>query len=121
MNKLDISMIPFFIVLFLYALSVVPLKDIEDIDGDVKNEISNLFAKFDRNLLIFSTGGLLLDSLLILLFPFNEILKIYLLIFSISTIALNFFYRKKNLKKLYQTIIYLVIMECIIFAIHMAL
>lgn len=123
MNKCDISMIPFFIVLFLYCFSIVPLKDIEDIDGDIKSEVGNLFARFGKNLLVFSVIGLILDCLLVFFFHFSGILKIYLFIFIISTTGLIFFYSrlKRNLKKLYQTIIYLVIMECIIFALHMAL
>jgi len=116
MNGSDPSLFfHFFIVLFLYCLSIVPLKDIEDIDGDVKSEVGNLFAKFGNHLLTFSVTGLILDCVMVFFFHFSEILKIYLFIFIISTAGLIVFYSrfKRNLKKLYQTVIYLVIIECI--------
>lgn len=115
-NTSDISLVPFFIVLFLYCLSVVPLKEIEEVEEDARGGYQNLFSIFGERLLVFSICGLFADILLVFLLNFSYILKAYLLIFTISSmvcISVFVIFRRK-LDKLYQTIIYLVIIEGIV-------
>jgi len=79
MKTSDISLLRVSAVLFFYALSIVPMKDIEDMEGDVRSGIENLFARFGKKLLCFSIFGLVMDLLIV--FIFNMPFKIFLLFF----------------------------------------
>ena len=117
MNTSDTSLIPFFVALFLYCLSVVPLKEIEEVEEDKKSGYHNLYARFGERILVYSLCGLSLVLLLVLFFNIEYLLKAYMLIFIISSMGciLIFARVRKKLQKLYQTIIHLVIVEGAIF------
>ena len=52
---------PLFFGLFVYCLSVVPLKDIEDAEGDRAFGIRNLYLQYENRLPLFSLAGLTAD------------------------------------------------------------
>lgn len=117
MNSSDTSMIPFFVVLFIYCLTIVPLKDIEDISGDTENKSKNWLAVLgERKLLLISLVGLIINLVLVYLFDIETILKVYLYTFLATTFSLIliFIIFKLNITRLYKTIIKLVIIEGII-------
>ena len=117
MKQSDTDLIPFFAGLFLFCLSVVPLKKIEEVEEDSKTGYSNLYSKWGLLLLIWPLSGLLLELILILCFDFGNVLKTYLFILTISSIAciLLFSMFKSKLHLLYQSIIYIAIIEMGIF------
>ena len=117
MKQYDTDMISFFAVLFLFCLSVVPLKKIEEVEEDRKTGYSNLYSKWGLLLLIWPLFGLLLELILIFCFNIGNILKTYLFILIISSIVciLLFSMFKNKLNLLYQSIIYIVIIEIGIF------
>jgi len=114
MNRTDFSQIPFFISLFLYCLSIIPIKDVEDIKGDIIYNCENWFFKLgEKKLLLLSMGGLTFNLILIFFLKIGLLLKIYLFTFIITSIfvILIFIVFKLNLNLLYRTIIRLVIIE----------
>lgn len=113
MNSSHRSIYPFFITIFIYCLFIVPLKDIEDRDGDLKYGMENLYEKFGGRLIDFCLLGLLTDLLLVIILNINLLFKIFLIIIIITPVAIIIFWRKlgKNLNNLYQTLIYTVILE----------
>lgn len=117
MNRSDTDMIPLFAGLFLFCLSVVPLKEIEEVEEDQKSGYRNLFSKFGLLFLIWPLSGLLLELILIFFFDFRNVLKAYFFILTVSSIAciLVFSMFKNKLYLLYQTIIYMVIIEIAVF------
>jgi len=121
MKTSDTSLLRVSAVLFLYCLSIVPLKDIEDMEGDVKSGIENLFARFGKKLLYFSLCGLLLGLLTVFIFGMPYIFKIFLLCFIISSMVLIFFFLilKKDLKYLYQFLIKMLILEALLIYLYL--
>jgi len=117
MKQSDTDMISFFAGLFLFCLSVVPLKKIEEVEEDKKSGYRNLYSEFGLLFLIWPLCGLSLVLLLVYFFDFGNILEAYVLILTISSIAcvLLFSIIKKKLHLLYQTIIYTVVIEGAIF------
>jgi geranylgeranylglycerol-phosphate geranylgeranyltransferase len=117
MKQSNTDMIPLFIGLFLFCISVVPLKKIEEVEEDRKTGYSNLYSKWGLLLLIWPLSGLLLELILIRCFDFDNILETYLFILTISSIAciLLFSMFKNKLHLLYQSIIYISIIEIGIF------
>ncbi|MBW2491231.1 MAG: UbiA family prenyltransferase [Deltaproteobacteria bacterium] len=117
MNRADTEMVALFTVLFLFCLSIVPLKKIEEVEEDRKTGDRNLYSEWGVLLLIWPLSGLLLGLILILFFDFGNVLKTYLFILIISSIACIFIFSrfKNKLYLLYQTMIYMVIIEIGIF------
>jgi len=117
MNTSDTCLIPFFVVLFLFCLSVVPLKKIEEVDEDEMNGYGNLYSRFGIMILIWPLGGLSLVLLLLLFWTTGYLLKTYLLVITISSMGciLVFGVLREKLYQLYQTIIYIVVVEGVIF------
>jgi len=117
MNRSDTEMVALFTVLFLFCLSIVPLKKIEEVEEDRKTGDRNLYSEWGVLLLIWPLSGLLLGLILILFFDFGNVLKTYLFILIISSIACIFIFSrfKNKLYLLYQTMIYMVIIEIGIF------
>jgi geranylgeranylglycerol-phosphate geranylgeranyltransferase len=113
MNRSDTELAGLFAALFLFCLSVVPLKKIEEAEEDKKTGYCNLYSQWGLWLLIWPLSGLSLELILIHFFDFGNVLKAYLLILSISSIACILVFRmfKNKLRLLYQTIIYMVIVE----------
>jgi 4-hydroxybenzoate polyprenyltransferase len=116
MNTSGTTLLPLFFGLFLYCLSVVPLKDIEDTEGDRACGIRNLYLYYGSRLTMFSITGLIADLVWIFVVPLPQLLKIHILIVIFATIAciLIFHYSRLNIKKLYRTIIWTVIASAII-------
>jgi 4-hydroxybenzoate polyprenyltransferase len=117
MNTSNTCLIPFFVILFLFCLSVVPLKKIEEVDEDERSGYRNLYSRFGIMILIWPLGGLSLVLLLLFFWTREDLLKTYLLVTTISSMGciLGFGMFRKKLYQLYQTIIYIVIAEGIIF------
>ncbi len=115
MHTDDRTAIPCFLILFGYCLSVIPLKDIEDVEGDVTYKSDNWMAQLGSSkLFLLSISGLLLNLLLIFLLPIIAPLSIYLSIFILSTmlvVAFFFLFIPQKLNLLYKSIIWMVIFE----------
>jgi len=117
MNTADTSRIPFFAALFIFCLSVVPLKKIEEVDEDEKYGYYNLYSRFGVMILIWPLCGLSLVLLLILFCNLDYLLKSCMLILTVSSIGciIVFGIFRERMHKLYQAIIWLVVIEGIIF------
>jgi len=116
MNTAETGLLPLFFGLFIYCLSVVPLKDIEDAEGDRAVGIRNLYLQYENRLPLFSLAGLTADLVWICVIPNSQTLKIMLAIVVLATMAciLVFQYCRLNMRKLYRTIIQTVIALAII-------
>ncbi len=117
MNTSDTYLIPFFVALFLFCLSVVPLKIIEEVEEDERRGYRNLYSRFGLMILLWPIGGLSLVIFMVLFFNPENLLKIYMLIITISSMVciLVFGVFREKLYQLYQTIIYIVVVEGVIF------
>jgi len=117
MKRSDMDMVPLFASLFLFCLSVVPLKKIEEVEEDEKSGYPNLYSEFGLLLLLWPLCGLSLVLLLLYIFELGNTLEAFVLIMTVSSMAcilvLGIF--KAKLHLLYQTIIYTVVVEGIIF------
>lgn len=117
MNRSDTGMLSFFVGLFLYCLSVVPLKKIEEVEEDKKSGYRNLYTEFGLLLLFWPLCGLSLVLFWTLFVISGSVLKTYMLILTISSMGciLVFSMFKERLHLLYQTIIYTVVIGGIVF------
>jgi 4-hydroxybenzoate polyprenyltransferase/geranylgeranylglycerol-phosphate geranylgeranyltransferase len=118
MNASGTSNLSFFVALFIFCLAVIPLKDIEDIKGDTQHRCQNWYDKLGENrLLSFSLGGLIFDLFLVFLLNMNVLLKVCSAIFISSAMLtiVAFASSRKNISKLYRTIISIVVVEGAIF------
>lgn len=103
----------FFAGLLLFCLAVIPLKDIEDEEGDVAEECGNWAARLGSGrLLLLSAAGLTLDLLLYALLPLRPLQQIFLFAFAGAALALVLLFRLAPLPRhrLYKTIIRAVIL-----------
>lgn len=109
--------LPLFAALFFYSLSIVPLKDIEDMRGDVACGCGNWFFKLGRRkLLLFSLSGLIFDLFFVAITGLQFVLKELLYFFIGSSIAIIiFFSRASAIGRLYKAIIRAVIIETAVF------
>jgi 4-hydroxybenzoate polyprenyltransferase len=117
MNTSDTCLVPFFVILFLFCLSVVPLKKIEEVDEDEKRGYHNLYSRFGVMILIWPLGGLSLVLLLLVFWATGYLLKTYLIAITISSMVcvLAFGLFMEDIYQLYQSIIYIIIVEGVIF------
>ena len=117
MNSSDFSTIPFFVILFLFCLSVVPIKQAEEAAVDKIIGTVNLYAKFGEKIIFYTLSGLSLVFVLTLFLTIEHGLKGLMLIFTASIFAYILFYtkQKKKLERLYQHIIYIVTGEGVLF------
>jgi geranylgeranylglycerol-phosphate geranylgeranyltransferase len=113
MKTSDLIEVPFFLVLFVFYVSVVLLKDVEDVRGDVLFGIGNLFDKFGRRVLVFSTVGLLADVALVALLPIRLVLKRFMVVIIITSVVLMLVYRRR-LERLYTAVIGAVVAEALV-------
>lgn len=121
MNTAETRLLPLFFGLFFYCMSVVPLKDIEDAEGDRAFGILNLYLHYGDKLPQFSVVALIANLVLVCFAPLPKILKLCAAIILMSTIlciAIFYFYRL-NIKKLYGVIIRTVIALAIIMIIFL--
>ncbi|MCX5819959.1 MAG: UbiA family prenyltransferase [Deltaproteobacteria bacterium] len=116
MNTSETRLLTSFFGLFVYCISVVPLKDIEDAEGDRAFGIRNLYLSWGSRLPLFSLAGLTADLVWICLVPLPQILKIHLTVVMSSTMACILIFQcfRLNMKKLYGVIIRTVIALAII-------
>jgi len=110
MHASDYSQTPFFLVLFLYCVSVVLLKDIEDVRGDVRFGMDNLFHRYGPRLLVISMAGLGADLLLLALLPFRSDLKLFMVVMILSAGVVIVFLRN-DLRRIYPAVVRVVIVE----------
>ena len=116
MNTAETGLLPLFFGLFVYCISVVPLKDIEDAEGDRAFGVRNLYLFYGSRLLLFSLAGLVADLVWICAVPLPQILKIHLTVVLSSTMACILIFQccRLNMKKLYGVIIRTVIALAIV-------
>ena len=76
MNGADQSLWTVFVALFVYCMCVVPLKDIEDAEGDRAFGIRNLHLAWGDKLPLISLAGLTLDLVWVGAAPMEQALKI---------------------------------------------
>ncbi len=116
MNTSETGLLPLFFGLFVYCISIVPLKDIEDAEGDRAFGIRNLYLSWGSKLPLFSLAGLTADLVWICTVPLPQTLKIYLMVVMSSTIACILIFQccRLNMKKLYRVIIRTVIALAVI-------
>lgn len=104
----------FFIGLFIFLFSVIPIKDIEDIKGDSAYNSQNwLHILGEKKLMILSLIGLSMNSILMILTGIDKFLKVFMIVISVSTILTVVFFIRSRLKLslLYRTIIVISIFE----------
>lgn len=114
MSSSDTGNAMFFVGLFAFCLSVVPLKDIEDVAGDACGGCDNWLQKLGRRrLLLFSAIGLGADGILAYVVAMDPLLRACLLAFIGSALALVglFSLVPRRIGRLYRTIILVVIAE----------
>lgn len=103
---------------FIYCLAVIPLKDIEDIKGDIAHQSENWANKFGIKKLIFLSIVFLLTQLVIqILFYQNILIDTLFLILLVCTICYLSIYLLliKKPTKLYKNLIYINILLGILF------
>ncbi len=107
MNGADHRLWTVFVALFVYCISVVPLKDIEDAEGDRAFGIRNLHLSWGDRLPLFSLAGLTLDLVWIYAAPMPETLKIVVVAVVTATMSCIGIFRCLQLKpeKLYRAVI----------------
>ncbi len=112
--------ISYVVTLFLYCVSIIPLKDIEDQEGDRAYGIVNWSERFgEQRTLWGSMVGLSLTLLMALNMRVFIHFQIYLIFFIISTMLTisGFMLLGGNIRKLYRSIVRIVAAEgLIIFA-----
>lgn len=116
-NQGSTTNMPYIISIFLYALAIFPLKDIEDVKGDSAFGCKNWFKLLGRQkLLLYSLTFLLLNLSTTLLMPATKA-KSYMLLLITGTliiVAYFFFNKKSDVLLLYRRIIYFVMMHVFI-------
>jgi len=107
MNGADHRLWTVFVALFLYCISVVPVKDIEDAEGDRAFGIRNLHLAWGDRLPLISLAGLTLDLVWIGAAPMREALMIVVATVVAATMACIGIFRYLRLKpeKLYKAVI----------------
>ena len=109
---------PFFIALFLFCMSVIPLKDIEDVKGDVKHKIENWSDKFGQNKLInFSIISLIVSLIFSLILVNTLKTKVYIVTLIIGILFVFLFNKllNWNIKHIYKKILLFIIVQGAVF------
>lgn len=109
----DLDAVPFFLVMFVYCLSVVPLKDIEDAEGDRLHGMGNLFERHGARLPLLSATGLVIDAVLLLCLPVPPRLRLLVGLLIAATLAVLMVLRKKP-TLLYRTVIWTGVTCCVL-------
>lgn len=113
------------LVFFSYCLFIIPLKDIEDVEGDVLHNAQNWANKIgSKRLIIISIAGLLLvlSLLIFLLYKVeldNKKYVLYLIIFTFTGLSIcsSFIIFRMNFNRLYRSLIWGNIILGIVFSI----
>lgn len=115
MNGGSARLAPFFVGLFLFCLSVVPLKAIDEQEEDESTGRTNLWRRFGTRLLLWTAAGLLVDLVLALALC-SGATRVFLVTALVSTlICLVVFARRHSPRGLYQAVILVVIVEGVSF------
>jgi len=111
MHTLDEDLVPLFIGLFFFCICVVPLKDIEDAEGDRSFGIRNFYLFWGSKLVLFSLVGLSIDLVWISVAALPLILKILATTIMMATMVciLIFHFSRLNMRVMYRTIIWTII------------
>lgn len=113
-HSADTSILPFFGGLFGFCLGAIPLKDIEDEEGDVAAGLGNWLARLGpRKLLGYASVVMVADLVYVTLMPIALAQKLYLWAFAGGGLAtlLVFMVFKLPADKIYRTIIRVVIVS----------
>jgi geranylgeranylglycerol-phosphate geranylgeranyltransferase len=114
MHTGDWVALPFFGALFVFCLGVIPLKDIEDLEGDVAGGSGNWFSRLGKNKLLgYSCTVLSIDIAAVVFAPIPLDQRIYLWTFAGGALVtiVAFWVFNLTLPKLYKTIIRVVILS----------
>lgn len=113
MNSSNIHINPFFVVIFIMGMCVIPLKATEEAELDKKIGAPNLFLKYGNKLLLFSLGALVLVFILTVLLDFDQRFKVYLFVMIPTVAGLIIFYLIHSSKThgLYRSLTKFVITE----------
>ncbi len=124
MHSNDSSIMPFFGGLFGFCLGAIPLKDIEDEEGDVAAGLGNWLARLGpRKLLGYASVVMVADLVYVTLMPIAMAQKLYLWAFAGGALAtlVVFMAFKLPPDRIYRTIIRVVIVSGVaIFALQRA-
>lgn len=110
----DWAALPFFGALLVFCLGVIPLKDIEDIEGDVAGGSGNWFSRLGKNKLLGTSCAVLLaDGVGVAFAPIPLDQRLYLWAFAGGAFCtiVAFWIFDLTLPKLYKTIIRVVILS----------
>ena len=120
-NSTDLSYVPLFIVMELYCLGVVPLKKIEELDEDQTTGNINLFELHGTNLISYACSMLFFALMILVISPLSLVEKIFSSGLILSTLLVIPLFKifKIQLKFLYGTIIWMVILESVVFVLYM--
>jgi 4-hydroxybenzoate polyprenyltransferase len=119
-NSTDGSRIRLFMVILAYCFGVVPLKKIEETEEDRVSGNVNLYAVHGGTLLSYSSLVIFLTLAVAMAMPFTPVEKTVSFVLLISTLMLIQIFRIFHLplKRLYQTLIRMVILESILFVVY---
>jgi geranylgeranylglycerol-phosphate geranylgeranyltransferase len=113
-----VSSAPLLIGAFIFCMAIIPLKDIEDVKGDGRYGCGNwLSVAGKKRLLAYSVSALLLVAVFLLFSGLNASLNFFLFFLSLSvmTSVVLFCLFGFDPKRLYKTIIKIIIAEGLLF------
>ncbi len=120
MNCQDYRLVPIFAVGFLFCLSVVPLKDITDAEGDSRSGYQNFYLWCGRRLPWLSVAGLIVSLGALLCQPVRGPVFFYILVVSLSACVVIVALRKRP-GRIYKAVIWTAIGEGFLLMVAMRL
>lgn len=111
LKRHDAAMLPFFAVLFVYCLSVIVLKDIQDADGDHAFGLQNVYVSLGSRLLVVSLAGLALAAAVLVWFPIPRALTVFMAVIIASSAVLIVI--RRDLSHLYGRLIKTAVAETV--------
>ncbi len=124
-GEISSDFIYFSVALFIYGLSIIPLKDIEDEKGDMRFGSQNWSSWLGKRRLAFlSIGGLLTGLIFSAFAGFSSLfLNIFLISFFSGSMAIVIFFqiRHKSIKRLYRSILFFLVVSGLVFFASMML
>jgi len=111
MHTTDASLAPFFAALYLFCLSAVPLKAIDEQEEDAATGRTNLWARCGRRLLAWTVCSLLAGIVVAASLCSGATRAFLLAAFASTLVCVALFARRRTPAGLYQVVIILVIVE----------